>query len=208
MPFLILPQLLAFLHPIWKIEVVQESLGKTFLGRRCNFSGRCKCRCQNHTGEWQETAGGGIVLFRNKSCDNQRDAVCQQCTLAIHTLANWWVWNAFSFSTQFAKQVWNAFIWRIMVNLEGNGHVKERGEGVTAYLENVQSRKRPNYIFPLSGVVHCIGDLGYKDTYTILYYTYTIRYNRRIRRRISGISFWLRSQAVREFWWPTKGSHP
>ena len=73
----ILPQLLAFLHPIWKIEVVQESLGKTFLGRRCNFSGRCKCRCQNHTGEWQETAGGGIVLFRNKSCDNQRDAVCQ-----------------------------------------------------------------------------------------------------------------------------------
>ena len=134
MPFLILPQLLAFLHPIWKIQVVQESLGKTFLGRRCNFSGRCKCRCQNHTGEWQETAGGGIVLFRNKSCDNQRDAVCQQCTLAIHTLANWWVWSAFSFSTQFAKQVWNAFIWRIMVNLEGNGHVKERGEGVTAYI--------------------------------------------------------------------------
>ena len=33
-----------------------------------------------------------------------------------------------------------------MVNLEGNGHVKERGEGVTAYLENVQSRKRPSQV--------------------------------------------------------------
>ena len=50
-----------------------------------------------------------------------------------------------------------------MVNLEGNGHVKERGEGVTAYIwKTIKVAKDPIIYFPLSGVVHCIGDLGYR----------------------------------------------
>ena len=40
----------------------------------CNFSGGCKCRCQKHTGEVAKSCQGGeIVLFPNKSCDNDGD---------------------------------------------------------------------------------------------------------------------------------------